>query len=89
MASKRALASKEYILVVLHSVLYDLHLDEATPPLHIDFIPYVTGSKRDLDTRLSLKQALSLLGFKSRSRSETERNRYIQKGKISYGHEEK
>ena len=28
-----------------------LHLDEATPHLHIDFIPYVTGSKRGLDTR--------------------------------------
>lgn len=35
-----------------------LHLDEATPHLHIDFIPYVTGSKRGLDTRVSLKQAL-------------------------------
>ncbi|MEQ3335971.1 AAA family ATPase [Faecalimonas umbilicata] len=33
-----------------------LHLDEATPHLHIDFIPYVTGSKRGLDTRVSLKQ---------------------------------
>lgn len=31
-----------------------LHLDEATPHLHIDFIPYVTGSKRGLDTRVSL-----------------------------------
>lgn len=36
-----------------------LHLDEATPHLHIDFIPYVIGSKRGLDTRVSLKQALS------------------------------
>ena len=25
-----------------------LHMDEATPHLHIDFIPYTTGSKRGL-----------------------------------------
>ena len=36
-----------------------LHMDEATPHLHVDFIPYITGSKRGLDTRVSLKQALA------------------------------
>ena len=68
-----------------------LHLDEATPHLHIDFIPYVTGSKRGLDTRVSLKQALSSLGFKGGSRSETELKSMgtIRKGKISHGHERK
>lgn len=34
-----------------------LHMDEATLYLHIDFITYTTGSKRGLDTRVSLKQA--------------------------------
>ena len=58
-----------------------LHLDEATPHLHIDFIPYVTGSKRGLDTRVSLKQALSSLGFKGGSRSETELNQWVQSEK--------
>ena len=58
-----------------------LHLDEATPHLHIDFIPYVTGSKRGLDTRVSLKQALSSLGFKGGSRSETELNHWVQSEK--------
>lgn len=58
-----------------------LHLDEATPHLHIDFIPYVTGSKRGLDTRVSLKQALSSLGFKGGSRSETELNQRVQSEK--------
>ena len=58
-----------------------LHLDEATPHLHIDFIPYVTGSKRGLDTRVSLKQALSSLGFKGGSRSETELNQGVQSEK--------
>ena len=36
-----------------------LHMDEATPHLHIDFIPYTTGSKRGLETRVSLKKALA------------------------------
>lgn len=58
-----------------------LHLDEATPHLHIDLIPYVTGSKRGLDTRVSLKQALSSLGFKGGSRSETELNQWVQSEK--------
>ena len=58
-----------------------LRLDEATPHLHIDFIPYVTGSKRGLDTRVSLKQALSSLGFKGGSRSETELNQWVQSEK--------
>ena len=54
-----------------------LHMDEATPHLHIDFVPYTTGSKRGLDTRVSLKQALSALGFKGGTRSETELNQWI------------
>jgi len=41
-----------------------LHMDEATPHLHIDFVPFTTGSKRGLDTRVSLKQALAAQGFK-------------------------
>lgn len=36
-----------------------LHMDEATPHLHIDFVPFIIGSKRGLDTRVSLKQALA------------------------------
>ena len=58
-----------------------LHMDEATPHLHIDFVPYTTGSKRGLDTRVSLKQALSSLGFKGGSRSETELNQWVQSEK--------
>lgn len=55
-----------------------LHMDEATPHLHIDFVPYTTGSKRGLDTRVSLKQALLALGFKGGTRSETELNQWVQ-----------
>ena len=54
-----------------------LHMDEATPHLHIDFVPYTTRSKRGLDTRVSLKQALSALGFKGGTRRETELNQWV------------
>lgn len=49
-----------------------LHMDEATPHLHIDFIPYTTESGRGLDTRVSLKQALKKLVFEGGKRSDTE-----------------
>lgn len=52
-------------------------MDEATPHLHIDFVPYTTGSKRGLDTRVSLKQALLTLGFKGGTRRETELNQWM------------
>ena len=54
-----------------------LHLDEATPHLHIDFVPFTTGSKRGLDTRVSLKQALATQGFKGGSRGNTEWNQWV------------
>lgn len=54
-----------------------LHMDEATPHLHIDFVPYITGSKRGLDTRVSLKQALTALGFKGGTRRKTELNQWV------------
>lgn len=54
-----------------------LHMDEATPHLHIDFVPFTTGSKRGLETRVSLKKALEAQGFKGTSRSDTEWNRWV------------
>lgn len=54
-----------------------LHMDEATPHLHIDFVPYITESKRGVDTRVSLKQALGALGFKGGSRGDTELDQWI------------
>lgn len=58
-----------------------LHMDEATPHLHIDFVPFTTGSKRGLDTRVSLKQALANQGFKGGSRGDTEWNQWVQSEK--------
>ena len=58
-----------------------LHMDEATPHLHIDFVPFTTGSKRGLDTRVSLKQALAKHGFKGGSRGDTEWSQWVQSEK--------
>ena len=55
-----------------------LHMDEATPHLHIDFVPFTTGSKRGLDTRVSLKQALAAQGFKGGTRGDTEWNQWVR-----------
>ena len=58
-----------------------LHMDEATPHLHIDFIPFTTSSKRGLETRVSLKKALGALGFTGGTKSHTELNQWIESEK--------
>ena len=58
-----------------------LHMDEATPHLHIDFVPFTTGSSRGLETRVSLKQALASLGFKGGTRRDTEWSQWVQSEK--------
>ena len=40
-----------------------MHLDEASPHLHIDYIPVATGYKRGLDTRNSLTKAHENMGI--------------------------
>lgn len=49
-----------------------LHMDEATPHLHIDFVPYTSGNTRGLETKNTLKGALEKLGFTGGTRSDTE-----------------
>ena len=58
-----------------------LHMDEATPHLHINFVPFTTGSKRGLDTRVSLKQALKNQGYVGNGRKETEWAVWVQSEK--------
>ena len=58
-----------------------LHMDEATPHLHIDFVPFTTGSKRGLDTRVSLKQALKNQGYVGSGRKETEWSVWVESEK--------
>ena len=55
-----------------------LHLDESTPHLHVDFVPYVSGwTGKGMDTKVSLKQALKNLGFPGGSKRDTELNQWI------------
>ena len=62
----------------LHVFSCYLQQDEATPHLHIDFVPYVTGWKgKGMDTRVSLKQALKSLGFQGGNKHDTELNQWI------------
>ena len=58
-----------------------MHLDEATPHLHIDFVPFTTGSKRGLETRVSLKKALGAQGFAGVNKKDSEWARWIQSEK--------
>ena len=58
-----------------------LHMDEQTPHIHIDFVPFIRNSKRGLDTRVSLKGALSEQGYKGGTRGMTEWNQWIESEK--------
>ncbi len=48
-----------------------IHNDEATPHLHIDFIPIATENKRGLSVKNSLSKALEQQGFKSEGKLNT------------------
>ena len=49
-----------------------MHLDEATPHLHIDFVPVCYGQKQGLSTRVSMKRAIQQMGFTASGKKETE-----------------
>lgn len=53
-------------------------MDEQTPHLHIDFVPFVRNSTRGLDTRVSLKGALGELGFRGGTRGTTEWRQWME-----------
>lgn len=78
----RSLESRNPNLFVFNATL---HMDEATPHLHIDFIPFTTESKRGLDTRVSMKQALERQGFRGSGRSDTETMAWLQSEKEALG----
>ena len=63
-----------------------LYMDEATPHLYIDFVPYITGSTRGLDTRGSLKKALAAQGFEGEGRSNMEWNQWMASEKNALAH---
>lgn len=58
-----------------------LHMDEATPHIHVDFVPVATEQTRGLETRVSMKQALKQQGFISQGRNNTEWQAWMEKEK--------
>ena len=58
-----------------------MHMDEATPHLHIDFIPVATEQSRGLSTRVSMKQALKQQGFEGLGRKQTEWKAWMEREK--------
>ncbi len=57
-------------------------MDEATPHIHIDFVPVATEQKRGLAKRVSLKQALAQQGFTGQSKRQTEWNAWVNSEKL-------
>lgn len=55
-----------------------LHMDEQTPHLHIDFIPFSKGNKRGMSTKVSLKGAMKELRFTGTGRNDTESMHWVQ-----------
>lgn len=48
-----------------------LHMDEASPHLHINFVPfYTTGRKNGLSKGVSMKQALDEMGFRAKGKNQ-------------------
>lgn len=46
-----------------------VHMDEASPHLHIDYVPVAHGYKRGLETRNSLDRAMKEMGFRPEQES--------------------
>lgn len=46
-----------------------IHMDEASPHLHLDYVPVATGYSRGLETRNSLDKAMKQMGFQPESES--------------------
>ena len=58
-----------------------MHLDEATPHLHIDFIPVCHTHKQGLSTSVSFRGSLNEQGIYSKNRSLTEQTLWAEKEK--------
>ena len=55
----------------LHVFNAVLHLDEASPHIHINFVPFYTqGRKNGLSKGVSMRQALDEMGFRAKGKSE-------------------
>ena len=55
-----------------------IHLDEETPHVHINFIPFATNQTRGLSTRNSLSKALEQQGFKGEGKMNTCTKQWVE-----------
>jgi len=55
-----------------------IHLDEETPHVHIDFVPFATEQQRGLSTRNSLSKALEQQGFVSEGKNNTCTKQWVE-----------
>lgn len=55
-----------------------IHLDEETPHVHINFVPFATEQKRGLSTRNSLSKALEQQGFVSEGKNNTCTKQWVE-----------
>ena len=58
-----------------------IHLDEETPHVHIDFVPFASEQKRGLSTRNSLSKALEQQGFMSEGKNKTCTKQWVESEK--------
>lgn len=58
-----------------------LHMDEHTPHLHIDFVPFATNQKRGLSTRNVLTKALEQQGFIAKGKFDTSSKLWVDSEK--------
>lgn len=62
-----------------------LHMDEATPHLHIDFIPWGEGYENWLSRRMSFARALKMQGFENGTRGYSVYMRWVESEKQALG----
>ena len=65
-------------LIVFNAVM---HLDEATPHLHISFVPVAHNQNRGLETRVSLKKAMEEMNVTAKTKKLTERQQWAENEK--------
>lgn len=65
-------------LIVFNAVM---HLDEATPHLHISFVPVAHNQSRGLETRVSLKKAMEEMDVTAKTKKLTERQQWAESEK--------
>lgn len=89
MADEAAEILKEYVddFIKNNPQLYVfgayIHVDEETPHLHLDFVPWSSGNKRGLETKNSLKGALASRGFVGEGKAYTEWQQWCEAEKES------